>query len=271
MKDILQYKRLENKEYIGDDKYISIEEHTTKNFPPHFHDYLEIEIITDGSALYTLNGEDFEISKGSVLFVTTTDFHNIVSDKKITLLNISFKESMLGEKNLLRILKSDFKKNYYLEGEKYNAAINLVKLLQYETEQNGKYQKVLLEYLFSLITDIPPDKHSANKASAHSKGIRNALIFLELHFREPITLTQLAKQAGFTNTYFSELFKKITGETYLTKLTNLRLEYACLLLSNGYSVTRACFESGFSSLSNFHLAFKNKYSISPGKYKNHHY
>ena len=92
MKDVLQYKRLKNTDYIGDDKYILIEEHITKNFPPHFHDYLEIEIITDGSASYTLNGEDFEISKGSVLFVTTTDFHNIVSDKKIKLLNISFKE-----------------------------------------------------------------------------------------------------------------------------------------------------------------------------------
>ena len=81
---------------------------------------------------------------------------------------------------------------------------------------------------------------------------------MQLHFRERITLKQLSGISGYSETYFSELFRKTTGQTYIERLQTLRLRYATVLLSNGLRVTDACYESGFGSISSFQVAFKKK-------------
>ena len=97
-------------------------------------------------------------------------------------------------------------------------------------------------------------------------GIKRALLYLEVHFKERIDLETLAREAGFHPMYFSSIFKKATGESYVQRLNHLRLEYAATLLANHYSVSYACFESGFGSFSNFFTSFKKKYGISPKEY-----
>ena len=84
-----------------------------------------------------------------------------------------------------------------------------------------------------------------------------------------ITLEDISAAAGYHPTYFSELFAKITGETYSNMLTNLRIGHAKSMLANGFSVSDACFLSGFGSLSNFLEIFKKKCKMSPREYKKH--
>ena len=98
-------------------------------------------------------------------------------------------------------------------------------------------------------------------------GIQRAILYLEMHFKENITLPMLAQEAGFNATYFSELFRKTTGQSYKQRLTELRVRYAKMLLKNGVSVSSACFESGFGSLSNFNAVFKQVYGITPRQYQ----
>lgn len=86
-------------------------------------------------------------------------------------------------------------------------------------------------------------------------GIKHAILYLELHFREEVTLSQLSKQTGFNSTYFSSLFHKIAGETYTETLNSLRARHAKNMLTDGYSVSEACFSSRFGSLSNFLSVF----------------
>ena len=90
---------------------------------------------------------------------------------------------------------------------------------------------------------------------------------MELHFKERVTLSDLAAEAGYHPTYFSELFKKTTGETYIEKLTKLRIGHARTMLASGFSVFDACFLSGFGSLSGFAAAFKKACNMSPREYK----
>ena len=90
---------------------------------------------------------------------------------------------------------------------------------------------------------------------------------MEMHFAEKITLDDVAAEAGYHPTYFSELFKKVTGETYIDMLTRLRLGHAKSMLANGFSVSDACFGSGFGSLSNFLELFKRNCKITPSEYR----
>ena len=61
------------------------------------------------------------------------------------------------------------------------------------------------------------------------------------------------------NTDFKE-----TGTSPMSYLAKLRLDYAQkMLLSTKLTVTEICFASGFTSLSNFLKAFKNRFGVSP--------
>ena len=91
-----------------------------------------------------------------------------------------------------------------------------------------------------------------------------------MHFKEPITLARLAAEAGYHPSYFSEQFRRVTGEGYADTLARLRVGYARSLLANGFSVTDACFASGFGSLSAFGAAFRRLVGEPPSTYKKRH-
>ena len=88
-----------------------------------------------------------------------------------------------------------------------------------------------------------------------------------MHFAEKITLESVATVAGYNAAYFSDLFSRLTGETYIEALSRIRLGHAKSMLAGGFSVSDACFMSGFGSLSNFLDVFKKHYKISPHEYK----
>ena len=85
--------------------------------------------------------------------------------------------------------------------------------------------------------------------------------------RKERPLDAVAKEVGYTPAYFSRLFKRVTGKSYIEMLTKYRLGYARNLLANGFSVADACYSSGFGSLTAFQDAFRKKYNTSPSTYK----
>lgn len=233
-----------------------------KSYPLHWHDFFEIEVITAGSGIHVLNGREYEICVGSAYLLKPTDYHELRCGGEITAVNVSFRESMLGEADLMSILHLGENRHVMLEGDRLDAMITAVRLLEIECRTNGEYRRQMLEYLVHFFVDRRSRRFNKQQLS----GINKALLYMEFHFREPITLGIIAREAGFNPNYFSELFKATTGESFTERLNSLRLEYACTLLANDHSVSYACFESGFGSLSNFFTAFKKKYGVCPSEY-----
>ena len=97
--------------------------------------------------------------------------------------------------------------------------------------------------------------------------MEKACHYLQTHFREAPTLSDIAAHVGFHPAYFSEQFKKHTGVRYVDRLNELRIGYAKHLLSQRLSVSEACFGAGFGSLSNFQHCFKQLTGLSPREYR----
>ena len=90
-----------------------------------------------------------------------------------------------------------------------------------------------------------------------------------MHCRDDITVQEVASLLGFSSGYFSTLFRKNIGSTFVQFLNDLRLEYSKnLLLYDKFAINEVCVMSGFKSYSNFLKAFKNKFGILPKEYRN---
>lgn len=89
------------------------------------------------------------------------------------------------------------------------------------------------------------------------------------NFREKITLEEVAALANMTPSSFSRYFKTHANKTFSEFLTSIRIGYSCkLLLEKKVKITQACYDSGFSTLSNFNRQFKAFTQCSPLQYRN---
>lgn len=252
---------------IENNKHLSAKKHTViSEHPLHRHSFFEIEIILSGSGSYTINDIAYDISEHNIFFLTPNDYHSLETTEKTELLNISFDEKMVDEQLIITLISSETEKAYKVDRDKYIRLVKAAELLDYECTTDGKCQKNLLYYLLNHIFDDTHTLQTEALSDNRYSGIKNALIYMQTHFKEPISLTTLAECAGYHPTYFSELFKKTTGTSYTKALNRIRLSYSKTLLSNGFSVSESCFLSGFGSLSNFGSNFKKEYRISPYDY-----
>lgn len=87
------------------------------------------------------------------------------------------------------------------------------------------------------------------------------------HFKDEISLDQVAELAGMNISAFCRYFKKTTDKTYFQYLNEVRIGYACRLLIEGQNnISEICYASGFNNISNFNRQFKAITNMSPTNY-----
>lgn len=270
MKEVTQPCRLLAEDHIKNGK-ISVRQQTIINYPLHWHNFFEIVLILEGTSSHIFNGTPIPISKGDAFILTPIDFHEIKSPGPLSLINIAVYETCLPENILMYLSMPDAIKHCRLGEDEVVRFTMAAKLLAYECTNQGSCTQQLLEYLLSFLCSDDPGKLQGKSNYEHLAGIRKAISYLDLHFRERISLEKLAQLSGYNPSYFSQLFRKVTGETYIDRLKFLRINYAKMILANGQSVSNACFASGFGSLSNFLAAFKEKCGMTPSEFRKKHF
>lgn len=177
---------------------------------------------------------------------------------------------------------------YYLEvfGEN-NFKFKMIKLiimLLLETEATNKeesfdIEKIIIEILngdSSRILEIAKraifalfGKAKINHEQIISNdSINKAINFINQNYNQEISLSQISATFNFNPYYFSKLFKKYTGVSYKTYLTELRIQKACELLKNSSkSIKEIAFMVGFSDPNYFIKAFKKFVGVTPSVYR----
>lgn len=253
---------------LGEGSHLAVAHHSvTSDHPIHWHSYFEIEIVISGSGKYVINDVAYDIDKYNMFFMTPTDFHYVGVDTPIEVINISFDDTMISDSDIGRLTSRNTEKAYAFSPDDYRRIAMAAELLEYECVSGGNSQRLLLQYVLNCILGRLQQSSTALPRAEHSRGVKTAIQYMELHFREDISLASVAAEVGYHPAYFSELFKRTTGETFMEMLTKLRIGYARSMLLSGFSVSDACFLSGFGSLSNFSFVFKKHFNISPGAYK----
>jgi len=108
----------------------------------------------------------------------------------------------------------------------------------------------------ALLSDPPKIKRKA--------GVRWARRFIEGHFREPLTLAQVAARVGVSTRTLGEGLFSETGMRFNELLRKKRAEEARRLLSRGQlTLSRVATESGFSSASYLVRSYKRVFKNTP--------
>lgn len=99
--------------------------------------------------------------------------------------------------------------------------------------------------------------------------IYTVLEYVRKHYREKITVEQMATLAGYSKTYFCRQFKNITGTSFYRYLTCYRISVACMLMEEHHnSMSHIAQSTGFASLPLFSRAFKEITGMTPSQFQN---
>lgn len=104
----------------------------------------------------------------------------------------------------------------------------------------------------------------------HRSQIGRAQRFIRIHCSEPLTLTQIARQAGSSSSHFARLFLAYTNETPFDFLRRIRLATALRMLQEDPQcpVTEIALSVGYETPSAFNKMFKKTLGTSPRNFRN---
>lgn len=98
--------------------------------------------------------------------------------------------------------------------------------------------------------------------------IRKSIIYMQEHYREELSLTDISKIIGLSGNYFSHLFKKETGKSYVEYLNEIRLrEVMKDLKKSDEKILTIAQKHGFQNLEYFSRFFKRQTGESPAKWR----
>ena len=109
--------------------------------------------------------------------------------------------------------------------------------------------------------------NSANAAKTEDVA-EKAKKYIDIHFKEDISLDDLSGMYDISPFYFSKVFKTQTGVTFTDYITGVRVSKARELLEgSNKSMKEICSEVGYSDPNYFSRIFKKHTGVTPTEYK----
>lgn len=131
--------------------------------------------------------------------------------------------------------------------------------------------KIVINELIVLLAELLESRNPQldETLSGSQRTVRLFLENLGRRLDEPWTLESMAEACGLGRTQFGTLCRRIVNMTPNAHLSHLRLERAATLLAGDprMSVTEIAFRCGFQSSQYFNHAFREKYGLTPGKWR----
>ena len=204
---------------IGD--FLVNENIMQRNHPVHQHDFYEIEYIAEGSGIHKINDKSYPVEQGDLLFITPMDFHGFETDNIKTITVHFFAKDMLPEiAQLLTYLDADIVRNV---NEK---TVNDMKYLVKVFKSNREYAVLQLKNMIEIIVlDLFGTKAINYEKKYVQDSVSQAIGYININFRNEITLKTIQELFNISPAYFSREFKRRTHKCFNDYLAEKRFEY----------------------------------------------
>lgn len=252
----------------------------------HTHDFIELAFVTEGRGFHYVDGECLAVQKGDLFLLpigTAHVFRPSSSDpaNPLVVMNCIFDPSVSGtlrswipeDSELQHFLTGEpaGRLNWYRcsdEGDRFRTLFNQA-LLEY-TERSSGYRKMVTAALLQMLLQLHRAQTRAPQPAVSFSPdiVEEALLFIEKHYSDKITLKAFADRAYVSVGHFQNQFKKATGQTFNHYLQNVRIEKCCKLLkTTDKTVQETANEVGYSDMKFFHSLFRKITGSSPQRYR----
>jgi AraC-like DNA-binding protein/mannose-6-phosphate isomerase-like protein (cupin superfamily) len=248
---------------------VQVQELTT--YGVHWHDYYELGYVLDGRAAHVVNGVSRSVGPGDLFMLSPADFHAIEPSgaEPLRLVNAAV-HPQLVESVLESALPSEDLTLPWSAVALPAVAGDMSRICSEARRREPGWEVLVDSLLRAVVVELArccgtrSSGEETRGVTGSSAGVRRAVRYVERHFREPLTLAQVAAVAHLSPHWFSEQFRLATGDSFQAYLKRRRLQFARALLdSTDLGVTEVCHAAGFHDASYFGRAYRATYGVSP--------
>ena len=252
--------------------YISQDKLDEPWYAMHFHDSIEITLLIKGTCNQLINGTEYFMPTYTYTIMWRQDYHRFHDFSPDNLLyNLMISPSLLPESVLKKLEATPSDKICTLPEDVGKMVISILDALAQAQGFNQSYMPNLTSSLCQNLIDIffwHYKTHPTSKIISNESIIQNALIYINAHYCEPLSLSDIAKHSNCNVSHLSASFHKKLNMTIKQYITILRIKKAKkLLVTTNVPISSIAYESGFSSLASFNRNFLEQESISPSAYR----
>ena len=251
--------------------------------PAHWHEHLEIVYVTGGTITASINDESYELKKGDIFLVNSNDIHYTYTheDARYFLLQIPpvHLERVSPRWNSLKFQEfiPEESENGEKSGNMARASLNS-QMAEIFHEIDGLYQEkregyhllvlaAVYRLLFLLYTEGIRTEEEASGSHGTLRDLERMKLcmeYVQTHYGETISLADAAGLLSITPEHFCRLFRKYTGQTFLTYVNQIRMEHFYNdLLESDENITFLLDKNGITNYKGFLQKFKDRYGQSP--------
>ena len=275
---------LHEKGIFADGFPFRLEVNTFDNFdyPVHWHAVIEILYIEKNHFNINVNNKEFKLDEGDILFIASGDTHGFSNrnndGKRIFIQFDSSSLSTFGNNNIIKaLISSTFKISIKDVPFQESIKEHILSIVENYSKKDFGFELFIsarIHDIFALISKFLADKINLENNTGNIKKMQGmdklaeAFKFIEANYMNDISLSDVAKAVGFSESYFSRMFKDITEKNFILYLNEYRIKQAELfLMASNMSIADIAYAVGFNSIVTFNRSFKSIKGCSPSVYK----
>jgi len=236
---------------------------------PHTHNHTELFFIVSGKGQFLIQDQVFPVDVNDLVIINPNVLHTENS------LNAQPLEYIVLGLDGIELATCENSNGQFCILDHFESAeiSSCLRNILREMEQKSTgYEDVCQAFMEILIIRLMRSTALAVPAEPqHVSGNRQCAAvrrYIDLHFKEPLTLEHLASEAHMNKYYLSHAFKREYGVSPINYMISRRIEESKYLLAEtDLSLSQIAQLLGFSSLSYFSQVFRRTQAVSPMEFR----
>lgn len=237
---------------------------------PHIHNFTEFFFVVGGSGEFQIRNDSYAISTGDMVLLNPQVEHTETSYVEDPLEYI-----VLGIEGVKLVTSLDSVEGFSII-HFHDAAENIANYLhcilaeakRHDSGYEDVCQSLLNILLINLMRRTKITPRTEDEVESASPKALAAKAYIDSHFRENISLQDIADATDSNKYYLSHIFSQAYGISPLQYVQTLRLEDSKYLLrTTNYSLKQIASMAGFSSISYFTQRFSKVENMTPSSYR----
>ncbi len=255
--------------------------HPRYEMPFHWHMECELLLVLEGRLALTVEGEEYDARQGDCFFLPGGAIHggtpeSCVYDCLVFDMDRLLPESALCRRKYAAVIGDGAHIRTRLPAGGTIGRIVRELFLSMEKEQPG-YEFITTGLLWQFIGAVVqeglcvPASEESRLGRQRADQMKSVLRRIRRDYAAPLTLDELAAEAGMNPRYFCRVFRQMTGRTPIDYLNYYRIECAAeLLCAAEDSVTDVALACGFNDPGYFARLFRRHKGMSAASYRRSH-
>ena len=220
----------------------------------HWHSSLELLMVLEGNISITVDGETWQLKDEDVILINSNSIHEIHSENGAVMIAVQIKLSLFNQfQTDLTSIGFDCNSATTPDIKRYAnirfAIASLIQANSYHSDGTDYMNYSLSYYLVSQLLENFKSNASETlqKQQKYMERLTRIINFINEHYAENFSLSDLAAMENLSVPYLSQFFDKYMGVKFIQYYTGIKLEHAVSdLISTKVSIDRIGLGNGLA-------------------------